>query len=109
MYTKGPWTIEVPCGFPYSGLYIVPVVRKDFPFYVAKIRLLREIEESEANARLIAASPRLLDACKAAKEKVNAMQGEWSAVQEAYAPEWTHGLKELESIFEAAIEAAEKG
>jgi len=53
MHTKGKWTIEVPCGFPYTGLYIVPVIRKDFPFYIAEIRQLREREESEANANHI--------------------------------------------------------
>lgn len=62
-FTKGPWTIETPCGFPYSGLYVVPVVRKDFPCYIAQIRQLREHEESEANACLIAAAPDLLKAC----------------------------------------------
>ncbi len=56
-WTKGKWTIETPCGFPYSGLYIVPVIRKDFPYYIAKIRQLRERKESEANAFLIAAAP----------------------------------------------------
>ena len=66
-YTEGPWTIEVPCGFPYSGIYIVPTVRKDFPFHIAQIRQLREREESEANAQLIAAAPELLDACKNAR------------------------------------------
>ena len=49
-HTKGEVTIETPCGFPYSGLYIVPVIRKDFPFHIAEIRQLREREESEANA-----------------------------------------------------------
>lgn len=62
-YTKGEWTIETPCGFPYSGIYVVPVVRKDFPFHIAQVRQLREREESEANARLIAAAPDLLNAC----------------------------------------------
>ncbi len=52
-HTKGKWTIETPCGFPYSGLYIVPVIRKDFPYHIAKIRQLRESKESEANARRI--------------------------------------------------------
>lgn len=63
-HTKGDWTIETPCGFPYSGLYVVPVVRKDFPCYIAKIRQLREREESEANACLIVAAPDLLAACE---------------------------------------------
>lgn len=52
-HTPLPWTIETPCGFPYSGLYVVPVARKDFPFHIAKIRQLRESEESEANAQHI--------------------------------------------------------
>lgn len=69
-YTKGPWTIETPCGFPYSGLYVVPVIRKDFPCHIAQIRQLREREESEANACLIAAAPKLLDACKFAKSQI---------------------------------------
>ncbi|KKL88948.1 hypothetical protein LCGC14_1919590 [marine sediment metagenome] len=63
-YTEGPWTIETPCGFPYSGLYVVPVARKDFPCYITQIRQLREREESEANARLIAAAPDLYKACE---------------------------------------------
>lgn len=63
-FTKSEWTIETPCGFPYSGLYVVPIVRKDFPYHIAKIRQLREREESEANACLIAAAPDLYDACK---------------------------------------------
>lgn len=63
-HTKGEWTIETPCGFPYSGLYVVPVVRKDFPYHIAQIRQLRERKESEANACLIAAAPDLLEACK---------------------------------------------
>ncbi len=70
-HTKGEWTIETPCGFPYSGLYVVPVVRKDFPYYIAQIRQLREREESEANARLIASSPALLAACKQDAELAN--------------------------------------
>ena len=65
-YTKGEWTIEIPCGFPYSGLYVVPIIRKDFPCHIAKIRQLREREESEANAYLIAAAPELLAACEIA-------------------------------------------
>lgn len=69
-HTKGKWTIETPCGFPYSGLYVVPVVRKDFPCYIAQVRQLREREESEANARLIAAAPALLAACEAWEKAV---------------------------------------
>ncbi len=70
-HTKVPWTIESPCGFPYSGIYIVPVVRKDFPFYIAQIRQLREREESEANAehivRCVNSHDALLEACGMAK------------------------------------------
>ena len=58
-HTEGEWTIEYPCGFPYSGTFIVPVIRKDFPYYIAEIRQLREHDESFANAELIASAPTL--------------------------------------------------
>lgn len=55
LHSKLPWELESPCGFPYSGIYIVPKVRKDFPCYIAQIREMRmgECEESDANANLI--------------------------------------------------------
>lgn len=75
-HTQGKWTLESPCGFPYSGLYVVPVIRKDFPCYIAQVRQLRERKESEANAHLIAAAPDLLDACKAAQ--IMLLQTNWN-------------------------------
>lgn len=107
MHTKGKWTIETPCGFPYSGLYVVPVIRKDFPCYIAKIRQLREKEESEANARLIAAAPELLEACEGNSENTapnaqtiltQALLGNYQAVKAM--------LSELCSIHARAIAKA---
>lgn len=59
-HTPGPYRIEKPCGFPYTGTYIVPdkaCDSKGFPFFIAEIRQLREKEESDANADLFVAAP----------------------------------------------------
>lgn len=52
------------------------------------------------------AAPQLLAACEETRDKLIALQGEWSAVQEVYAPEWTHALKELVELLETAIATA---
>ena len=67
-HTKTPWTTESPCGFPYSGIYIVPESSKDFPFHIAQIRELREDEETDANAEFI------VTACNAHDALVEALE-----------------------------------
>lgn len=52
-YTKGKLEIERPCGFPYTGIYIVSHQAnndKDFHSFIAEVRQYREEGEGEANA-----------------------------------------------------------
>ena len=61
--TPGPWEIERPCGFPYTGIYIVSHSsndKKEFHHFIAEVRQLRESGESLANAKYI------VDSCNAA-------------------------------------------
>lgn len=62
-HTPGPWDIERPCGFPYTGIYVVSHKAnhdKQFHSFIAEVRQYRESHEAEANARLIAQAPALL-------------------------------------------------
>lgn len=62
-HTEGPWDIEYPCGFPYTGTYIVSHKaneKKGFHHYILEVRQLRERAESDANAALVRAAPALL-------------------------------------------------
>jgi len=65
-HTEGPWEIERPCGFPYTGIFIVSPAANDrraYHSFVVEVRQHRALdEESEANARLIAAAPTMLEA-----------------------------------------------
>lgn len=68
------WTIEKPCGCPYSGTYIVA---KNYPanqpFYpiIAEIRQYREREVSDRRARLIAKAPKMLAAIHLTQQTIN--------------------------------------
>lgn len=76
-HTEGPWDIEHPCGFPYTGTYIVSHKaneKKGFHHYILEVRQLRERAESDANAALVKAAPTLLsqrNALVRVLEKVN--------------------------------------
>ena len=55
--TQGEWAIETPCGFPYTGIYIVSHKandNKDFHSFIAEIRQYRKSSEGKANADFIA-------------------------------------------------------
>lgn len=74
-HTEGEWEIERPCGFPYTGIYIVSHKannNKTFHHFIAEVRQLREHAESEANAVLIAQAPTLL---RQRAELVKALEG----------------------------------
>jgi hypothetical protein len=73
-HTPGPWEVS---GFPKSeGFSILTgkgrCVAERYPAAVSE----KEGEEMEANARLIAAAPELLKACKAAFVIIRDMDGE---------------------------------
>lgn len=55
-HTPGPWAIEHPCGFPYTGTYIVSHKgndAKNFHHFIAEVRQLRDHDETEANTELL--------------------------------------------------------
>ncbi len=66
-YTKGPWATK-----PMTSTYQIPIHRKrtpgHLPFWIASVDAgkIGGTEEATANARLIAAAPDLLEACKVA-------------------------------------------
>ena len=59
--------------------------------------------------KLNEAAPDLLETLKQINDILTEAQGEWSAVQAVYAPEWTQALKQCTDIAEAAIAKTEKG
>ena len=64
------------------------------------------IQESIAYAKLFAYAPALLEKLDDAANALSNAQGEWSSVDTAYAPIWTHELKNVESEIRALIEEA---
>ena len=84
-----PWTLERPCGFPYTGLYIVESestrtkidYEHSYPFHIAKIRLVRNSQEGEANAELIVRSvnslPGLVELIKAVLDDSKKSRFSW--------------------------------
>lgn len=61
-YTKGEWEVRI-----LNQPVIVAV--RDEPLDIAKIEFVNNNAESLANARLIAAAPELLEACKLATKQ----------------------------------------
>lgn len=54
--TGGKWEIEQPCGFPYTGIYIVSHKAnndKGFHSFIVEVRQYRERGEAKANADFI--------------------------------------------------------
>ena len=64
------------------------------------------VQESIAYAKLFAHAPAMLEKLQDAANALSNAQGEWSSVDAAYAPEWTHELKNVESEIMALIEDA---
>jgi len=63
----------------------------------------RKQPNQEKRRKLEKAAPNLLAVCEKVRNKASALQGEWSSIQELYAPEWTHGLKEIVELLDKAI------
>ena len=82
-HTPGPWAVEIP--FQEKGLYVTAAnPRKTNPL----ICRLSPLEEQEANARLIAAAPKMLEVL----ESIHANAAE--------SPEWIRAR--IESVLLAA-------
>lgn len=63
-------------------------------------------EQALAHAQLIKSAPLLLEKLEDAANALSNAQGEWACVDSAFAPEWTHELKNVESeIREAIVDA----
>jgi hypothetical protein len=102
-HTPGPWRIEETTALELP-------IRGPGDEFIAVVFLDEYAPdgECEANVNLIVAAPGLLAACESALTAINQAQGEWAAVNETFAPEWTHDLKEVASYIEAAIAAARR-
>ena len=94
-HTPGPWTVEIE-----DSETTITGTRNNQPCIIARElydeRNEPSLEELDANARLIAASPELLEACKAASVSFIG--------DDDY---WKH--KELVKVLNAAIAKAEQG
>lgn len=65
-HTPGPWDF---CGLNKRwGIYPASAVNDGIDYFIATTRQISFPEREKANARLMAASPKLLEACKAAEE-----------------------------------------
>lgn len=84
MHTPGPWTHDEGAMDPQT-LTTAPEVSARMPDgsvrYICRMfgNAPQVIEESQANARLIAAAPELLSACQAAQDG----KGDWRALIDA--------------------------
>ncbi len=65
--------------------------------YVSATGSVPSKEQAMAHAKLIASIPLFLEKLQDAANALSNAQGEWSSVDAAYAPEWTHELKDVES------------
>jgi hypothetical protein len=99
-HTAGPWTVETPPPNAYTDADIH--LDEDIAFWIAETRTAGEVlghvnrtarGEQQANARLIAAAPELLTACRVALDQ--------------YGPDGDHISEPARSILLAAIAKAE--
>lgn len=104
-HTPGPW-IVVDDHPEHAALTIKPGTVGIFGT-VAELYipcLTDDMEEREANARLIAAAPDLLRTLIEIEERADEKMGEWSAVDFAYLPDEMGTLYELRQAARNAIE-----
>ena len=93
-HTAGPWT-------PHATS--VAKEGKDYEYTIASVSSILPNDEARANARLIAAAPELLEACKAAKQAIaNAI----SFVNDEAAPTSSTEISTLFAQLYAAIAKA---
>lgn len=79
-HTPGPWDIKTT-----DRTFVHVIQRGDMSRPVAHLNYTMGIEQCEANARLIAAAPTLLDACKRALDQTdrNARPSDWGLLRDA--------------------------
>lgn len=104
-FTKGEWFVksEIDEEYPQKTNYSVhcdPFNDGKFTFtpIIADMRFARSNEEAEANAKLIAAAPELLQACHNALMSLEAM----NTIRENFIPETT--IRELKQAIKKATE-----
>jgi hypothetical protein len=99
-HTPGPWRIE-------QGVYIMPP-ENSTQFSICKMGGIQREESRKANARLIAAAPELLEACKAlllALDGDGEMAGILDTTDGYYG--WGQVTKDIRDAAYAAIAKAE--
>ncbi len=92
-HTKGPWRV--------TGTAQDFVVRNKGAIYVAGIGRAQGDGQPEANARLIAAAPELLEACRNAQMRLVKIVKEYDVTPDAY-PGAYDSIRELEACLALA-------
>jgi len=109
-YTKGEWRIDKELTDNGAPVIVSNTCWLNRKREIAKALYAFGSEDPEVqdNARLIAAAPKLDNACNEVIDILEDAQGEWSVVQDVYAPEWTHPLKRSIKILNQALDEVRK-